>query len=51
MTGKDRDNVSWLRELVKDANKLLEATVANVRGNFLSEGAAGEARLPLLRDS
>jgi len=30
MTGKDRDNISWLRELVKDANGLLEATIANV---------------------
>ncbi len=30
MTGKDRDNISWPRELVKDADKLMEATMANV---------------------
>jgi len=30
MTGKDRDIISWLRELFKDVNELLEATMADV---------------------
>jgi hypothetical protein len=30
MSGKDRDIISWLRELVKNVNELLEATMADV---------------------
>ena len=58
MTGKDRDNISWLRELVKDADKLMEATMANVtevQAHWIPPGVAMPiraryARVVLSRD-